>query len=32
MSKLYKGISGTRYKYNLDNPIDKQAYELDLLA
>lgn len=32
MSKLYKGISGTRYKYDLDNPIDKQAYELDLLA
>lgn len=32
MSKLHKGISGTCYKYDLNNPIDRQAYELDLLA
>lgn len=32
MPKEYIGHSGTRYKYDLNNPIDRQAYELDLLA
>lgn len=32
MSKLYKGISGTKYKYDLNNPMDKLDYLLDVDA
>ncbi|MBV6540376.1 hypothetical protein HT667_02670 [Ursidibacter maritimus] len=29
---VYEGPSGTKYEYDLSNPMDKQAYELDLAA
>lgn len=32
MSKLYRGISGTKYKYDLNNPMDKLDYLLDVDA
>lgn len=32
MPKEYIGHSGTRYKYDLNNPADKQAYEFDFVA
>lgn len=30
--KVYEGLSGTKYQYDLNNPMDKQAYALDLAA
>ncbi|OOS01636.1 hypothetical protein B0186_02765 [Canicola haemoglobinophilus] len=30
--KIYEGPSGTKYQYDLSNPMDKLAYELDLDA
>lgn len=30
--KVYEGLSGTKYQYDLSNPMDQQAYDLDLDA
>lgn len=30
--KVYEGLSGTKYQYDLSNPVDRSAYQLDLAA
>lgn len=30
--KVYQSVSGTKYQYDLSNPIDQQNYQLDLDA